>query len=254
MSNQNQPYNPYNWKMILLSQTSIVIISFVLSLYSQYFLPVYIAYLIIYFIIMTTIMARSNPMLSERKYLSEIVNARTILEEKKAGELIQNDEEYIKKFQAITSANLKSFGIMFVYLIVILIFYNFVVLRYVSSVTQIQKLIVFLVYSEALFLFGMFVNRRIMRVQMMEVMAPFTYKITEKGIVSTDRSAVFLHSRHLVNASIVENRDKKYVEISPTTLKLPYKLRLYSNDIDRILDAINRVKRLELKRQQSSSS
>mgnify|MGYP001772532711 CR=1 FL=1 len=253
MSNYPQGYpNPYNWKMIALSQALMIVMSFVLSLYPQYFVPVYILYIIIIIGISGVMMARSNPMLSERKYISEIYNSATLFEEKDAQKLMQKDTEYLQKMQQLAMTNLKSFGIMILYIIFIFLFYDLVLLKIVDSVSQYEKLAIYLVYFEALYLFNFFIYRRLIKFQMMDAMAPSSYKITEKGILSTDKSGIFLHARHLVNAEIIENREKKYVEIDSKTSKLPFKIRLYTDDIDRLVEVLNRVKRMELKRQQTS--
>ena len=203
----------------------------------------------------TAIAMRNSPMLSERKYLPEIMNSRTLFEEKRAGELIQRDEEYLKKMQELAVANLKSLGFFILYFIVILILYYNVLSRIVNHFIGYDRFAIYIVYFEALYLFNMFVyNRRIVKVQMVEVMAPQSYKITEKGILSTDKSGIYLHSRHLINAEIIDNREKKYVEIHSTTSKLPYKIRLYTTEIDRLLEVLDRVKRLESRRQQSANS
>lgn len=255
MSTYPQGYpNPYNWKMILISQVLMILLSFVLSLYPQYFLPVYILYIIVIMGITSVMTMRSNPLLSERKYLSDISNSRTLFEEKKAGELVQKDEEYMKKMQEFAMSNFKSFMYMIIYIIIIFVFYDEVLLKIVGSVTGYERLAVYIAYFEALFLFNMFVYRRLVKVQMMEVMAPQSYKITEKGILSTDKSGIFLHSRHLINAEIVENREKRYIEIHSSTSKLPFKIRLYTTELDRLLEVLDRVKKLESKRQNSSSS
>ncbi|MBB5253040.1 DUF2208 domain-containing protein [Sulfurisphaera ohwakuensis] len=255
MSTYPQGYpNPYNWKMILVSQVLMILMSFVLSLYPQYFLPVYILYIIVILGITSVMTMRSNPLLSERKYLTDISNSRTLFEEKKAGELAQKDEEYMKKMQEFAMASFKSFMYMIIYIIAIFAFYGEVLLKIVGSVSGYERLLVYVIYFEALFLFNMFVYRRLIKFQTMEVMVPQSYKITEKGILSTDKSGVFLHSRHLVNAEIKENREKRYIEIHSQTSKLPYRIRLYTTEIDRLLEVLDRVKKLELKRQQSSSA
>lgn len=256
MSNYPQGYpNPYNWKMILLTQVAMIAMSFVLSLYPQYFLPVYILYIIVIMGITSYMAMKSNPLLRERKYLGEIANSRSLFEEKKASELIQKDEEYMKMMQQFAMSSFRSFLYMILYIIFIFVFYEEVLLKIVSSApTQYDKLIIYIVYFEAIYLFNLFVYRRLIKIQMLEIMAPQSYKVTEKGIISTDRSGVFLHSRHLLNAEIKENREKRYVEINATEAKLPYKLRLYTNEIDRLLEVLERVKKLESKRQQSSST
>lgn len=245
--------NPYNWKMIVISQSLMILMSFVLSLYPQYFLPVYILYIVVIMGITSVMTMRNNPMLSERKYLSEISNSRTLFEEKKSSELIQKDQEYLRKMQDFAASSFKSFMYMIIYIILIFILYDEVLLRIVSNVTGYERLAIYIVYFEAIYLFNMFVYRRIVKFQAMEVMAPQSFKITEKGILSTDRSGIFLHSRHLVNAEIIDNRDKRYVEIHSSTSKLPYKIRLYTTEIDRLLEILDRVKKLESKRQQSSA-
>lgn len=255
MSTYPQGYpNPYNWKMILISQVLMILMSFVLSLYPQYFLPVYILYIIVILGITSVMTMRSNPLLSERKYLADISNSRTLFEEKKAGELVQKDEEYMKKMQEFAMASFKSFLYMIIYIIAIFVFYDEVLLKIVGSISGYERLLVYIIYFEALFLFNMFVYRRLVKFQTMEVMAPQSYKITEKGILSTDKSGVFLHSRHLINAEIKENREKRYIEIHSQTSKLPFRIRLYTTEIDRLLEVLDRVKKLELKRQQSSSA
>lgn len=237
-----------------MSQVLMILMSFVLSLYPQYFLPVYILYIIVILGITSVMTMRSNPILSERKYLSDISNSRTLFEEKKAGELVQKDEEYMKKMQEFAMASFKSVMYMIIYIIAIFIFYDEVLLKIVGSISGYERLLVYIIYFEALFLFNMFVYRRLVKFQAMEVMAPQSYKITEKGILSTDKSGVFLHSRHLINAEIKENREKRYIEIHSQTSKLPYRIRLYTTEIDRLLEVLDRVKKLELKRQQSSST
>jgi uncharacterized membrane protein len=87
---------------------------------------------------------------------------------------------------------------------------------------------------------------------MLNIMAPFSYKITEKGIVGSGGMSTFLHAKHLLDANISVNREKHYVEIDSVQAKLPYKLRLYSSDVDKVVDYIERIKRIELKRQSSS--
>ncbi|MFP3188822.1 MAG: DUF2208 family protein, partial [Sulfolobaceae archaeon] len=113
MSGYPQGYpNPYNWKMILISQGLMILMSFVLSLYPQYFLPVYVLYIVVIMGISSVMMAKSNPMLAERKYMGEIYKSNTLFEEKNAGSLIQKDMEYVQKMQQLAVANFKSFGIM----------------------------------------------------------------------------------------------------------------------------------------------
>jgi len=202
----------------------------------------------------TAIAMRNNPMLSERKYLPEIVNSRTLFEEKRAGELIQKDEEFLKKMQEFAMTNIKSLGIFLLYFVVILFLYYDVLSRIVAHFIGYDRFAIYIIYFETLYLFNMFVYRRIVKVQMLEVMAPQSYKITEKGILSTDKSGIYLHSRHLINAEIIDNREKKYVEIHSITSKLPYKIRLYTTEIDRLLEVLDRVKRLEARRQQSTNS
>ncbi|MFP3260016.1 MAG: DUF2208 domain-containing protein [Sulfolobus sp.] len=253
MSTYPQGYNPYNWKMIIVSQVLMILLSFVLSIYPQYFLPVYILYILVMFGVMSVMMMKNNPMLAERKYMGEILNSPTFFEEKNASDLIQKDKEYMQKMQEVAVSNLKAFGVMILYIIFIFLFYDLVLLKIVNSVTEYEKLAIYIIYFEALYLFNMFVYRRIIKVQMMESMAPSSYKVNERGIISTDKSGVFLHSRHLIEAEIVENREKKYVEINSKTSKLPFKIRLYAHDLDRLMDALNRVKRIELKRQSSNT-
>jgi len=249
------PYpNPYNWKMILVTQIGMIAISFVLSLYPQYFVPIYILYIILIMGVTSVMTMRNNPMLSERKYLPEISNSRTLFEEKKASDLMQKDQEYLKKMQEFASSSFRSFMYMILYMIILFVLYDEVLLRIVSHEIGYERLAIYIIYFEALYLFNILVYRRLIKFQAMEVMAPQSYKVTEKGILATDRSGVYLHSRHLVNAEIIDNREKRYVEIHSSTSKLPYKIRLYTTEIDRLLEVLDRVKKLEVKRQQSTSS
>ena len=239
--------------MILATQAGLILMSYVISLYPQYFWPIYILYIIIFFGITSAISLRSNPILSERKYLPEILNSRILFEEKRAGDLIQKDQEYLSKLQEFVSSTFKFFIYMILYLIIISILYYEILMRIVSHEMGYERLLTYIVYFEALFLFNMFAYGRIIKPRTLEVVAPQSYRVTEKGIISTDRS-VYLHSRHLINAEIIDNREKKYVEIRSNTLKLPYRIRLYTTEIDRLLEVLERVKKLEIKRQQSSST
>ena len=197
---------------------------------------------------------RNNPVFRERKYLPEISNSRTLFEEKKAGDLMLKDQEYFEKMQEYASSAIRSFLYMIGYVIVLLILYSEVISKIASYEIGYERLAIYIIYFEALYLFNILVYRRLIKFQAMEIMAPQSYKVTEKGILSTDRSGVYLHSRHLVNAEIIDNREKRYVEIHSSTSKLPYKIRLYTTEIDRLLEVLDRVKKLEVKRQQSASS
>ncbi|MCY0860215.1 MAG: DUF2208 domain-containing protein [Sulfolobaceae archaeon] len=244
--------SPYNWKMILLSQVSMLAFSYVLSLYPQYFLPIYIVYMIVMFGVMSYFMYRSNPMLRERVSLREIANARVIYEEKKAKELMEKDTEYLKYMTEVSMKTMRMLLYMIVYLIAIWILYYTFLLKYIGTFKAgIDKFIVYVVFFEALYVFNVLVYSRMMKPVQISVMAPTGYKITEKGILGD--GGVFLHSKYLLNANIDVNREKKYVEISSGESKLPFKIRLYTDDVDKLLAYIERLKKLEAKRQSSNS-
>ncbi|WP_338600967.1 DUF2208 family protein [Sulfolobus tengchongensis] len=247
-------YNPFNWKFILLSQVMMILFSLVLSFFPSYFIEFYILYILVYLGITSVIMMRSNPLLRERRSLGEITAARTLYEEKKANELINKDEEYIKETTEVMKKNFSSLGIMFLYMIILIIVYNYVVIHFVKTISDtLYKFGFFVLYFELLYGVSFLLNRRVLRFQTNIPMAPTSYRITEKGIIATDKSGVFLPSKYLVDAEISQNRDKKYVEIKSAS-KFPFHVRLYSQDIDKILELLDRVKKIELRRQSSAES
>lgn len=248
-------YNPFNWKFVLLSQVMMILFSLVLSYFPKYFIEFYILYIIVYLGITSIIMMRSNPLLRERRSLSEISSARTLYDEKKASELINKDEQYLKETTEVMKKNLSSLGLMFLYLIILIILYNYVILRFVTSITDtLFRFGFYVLYFELLYAVSFVLNRRVLKFQTNIPIAPMSYKITEKGVIATDKSGIFLPSKYLVDAEIFPNRDMKYVEIKSTTSKFPFHIRLYSYDIDKIIELLDRVKKIELKRQSSAES
>jgi uncharacterized membrane protein len=241
---QQLPYNPYNWKMILISQTAMLTMSAILSFYPEYFLPFYILYIIIIMGVSTYMAQKSNPLLAERKYLQEIVKAPTLFEEKKALDLAMKDEEYQTMFREYTSKTMRSLGIMFLYMILLISFYYLAFDKIVTQYQGVQRFLIYVAYFEALFLFNFFVYRRLIQFRMMEVVAPNSYKVTTKGIASTDVTGVVLHFRHLAEANITVNADKSYVEVDSRTSKLPFRVRLYSKDLQRLKEAVEKLQRL----------
>jgi len=243
--------NPYNWKFVLISQIGLFVISFVLSIYPEYFLPVYILYLVVIFAITSIITYRSNPILRERKYLSEINSSRVLYEERNAKEIMEKDVEYLQYVTSVASKNLRSMGIMFIYTIFILLFYSFYLVKIIENITEgYIKFLIYIVYFESLFLLNYFIIRRYTYISQFTIIAPMKYKITEKGILGD--SGTVLHSRHLLNAIVTTNYQKKYVEIEATSSGYPFKIRLYTDNVDRVKEVIERVKRLEMKRQSTN--
>ncbi|AAK40732.1 DUF2208 domain-containing protein [Saccharolobus solfataricus] len=247
-------YNPFNWKFVLLSQVMMILFSLVLSFFPKYFIEFYILYILVYLGITSVIMMRSNPLLRERRSLGEIANARTLYEEKKASELVNQDEEYLKETTEVMKKNFSSMGIMFLYMIILILVYNYVIIRFVTNIDNtLYKFGFFVLYFELLYGVSFLMNRRVLKFQTNIPMAPTSYKITEKGIIATDRSGVFLPSKYLIDAQISQNRDKKYIEIRSSS-KFPFQVRLYSQDIDKVSELIERVKKIELKKQSSAES
>lgn len=248
-------YNPFNWKFILLSQVMMILFSLVLSFFPKYFIEFYILYIIVYLGITSVIVMRSNPLLRERRSLGEITAARTLYEEKKATDLINKDEDYLKETTEVMKKNMSSLGIMFLYLIILIILYNYVIIKFVTSISDtLYRFGFYVLYFELLYGVSFLINRRVLRFQTNIPMAPTSYKITEKGVIATDRSGLFLPAKYLLNAQISPNRDKKYVEIKSSDSKFPFHVRLYSPDIDKITELIERVKKIELKKQSPSES
>jgi len=245
-------YNPYNWKFLLFTQVWLIIISIVLTYYPQYYFEVIILYIIVIFGFTFFMTYKSNPVFRDRKLLYEIVNSRTIYEEKDVTKLIMADQEYQKQYMDSIKRNFRMLGFYIVYLAILFFAYQYII-KFADSQTLTYRLLVYLAYFEALFGIGFFVSRKILApsISNMAPMALPSYKITEKGIVSGKGYSVFLHAKYLLNSEITINREKHYIEIDSTKQKLPYKVRLYSQDIDKVLDYIERVKRLELKRQSS---
>ncbi|MCY0850535.1 DUF2208 domain-containing protein [Sulfuracidifex metallicus] len=250
--------NPYsNWRYILLSQFSILFISALLSVFPpQYYIYGYVIYLVVVMSITFFISFRSNPLLKERKYMGEIMKSRTIFEEKDVKEIMEKDEEYIKKYKESLKRNGYFMLYFVVYLAIILVIYDDVlgIYRKMFAANHLELFLVFFVTLDAITLINIFLSRKVMKGATSQTMAPTKYRVTERGIISSDATGVFLHARHLPNSEVIENREKRYVEIKSNTIKLPYDIRLYTKDIDRLLDAIERVKKIEIKRQQSSSS
>jgi uncharacterized membrane protein len=225
----------------------------VLSLYPQYFLPVYILYLIVIFAVTALISYRSNPLLQQRKYISEINSARILFEEKDARKLIEDDKDYLNYMASVASKNLRAFLIMFIYTIFILVFYTFYLVKIIESLSEgYQKFIIYIIYFESLFLINFFVTRKYITFTQFSVIAPIKYKITERGIIG-DAGAV-LHAKFLLNAQIMTNWEKKYIELDAKNSGYPFKVRLYTDDIEKVKEIIERVKRIEAKRHQTSSS
>lgn len=252
MSASNKAYNPYNWKMILLTQSWLILFSFILTYFPQYYLEVFIAYFVIIMAISFSTMYRTNPILRDRKLLYEIVNSRTLYEEKDVTKLILADREYQKQYTEAAKKNLVVLLVYIVYIIALFILYPHIV-SFAKTQQQYLKLAIYLIYFEALYLFGFVMYRQVFsKATMLSIMAPPNYKINEKGIVSGKGASIFLHARYLIDSEIVVNKENHYVEIDSTKKNLPYKIRLYTNDVNKVLDYLERVKKLELKRQNSS--
>ncbi|MEM1626142.1 MAG: DUF2208 family protein [Sulfolobaceae archaeon] len=244
--------NPYNWRFVLISQVGLFVISFVLSIYPEYFLPVYILYLIIIFGVTSIITYRSNPILRERKYISEINSSRVLYEQKNVKEIMEKDTEYLQYIASVASKNLRSMLIMFAYTIFILLFYSFYLVKIIENISEgYIKFIIYIIYFESLFLLNFFLMRRYINIAQFSIVAPMKYKITEKGILGD--AGTVLHSRHLLNAIITPNYQKNYVEIEAKSSGYPFKIRLYTDNVDKVKDILDRVKRLEMKRQSTNS-
>ncbi|ABP94221.1 MULTISPECIES: DUF2208 domain-containing protein [Metallosphaera] len=241
--------NPYNWKFALISQTYLVVISIVLGFYPKYFLEAFISYFIIIMAITFSMTYKSNPMLRDRKLMMEVANSGTLYEEKNANDLVMKDEEYQREYMQFAKKNMTMLFSYLIYIVVLFFVYSYVSKIATSQTDPYYRLAVYLVYFEIIYLFGFFVYRRLFKPSMMSTMAPLSYKVTEKGVIGSGGMSVFLHAKHLLNSNFVVNREKKYVEIDSTEAKYPYKIRLYAKDIDKLLDMLERVKRLELKRQ-----
>ncbi len=236
-------YNPYNWKMILISQLAMLAMSAVLSFYPEYFLVVYIVYLVIIMGVSTYMAQRSNPLLAQRKYLSEVAKAPVLFEEKNADELAFKDEEYQAKLREYTSQMMKSFGFYFLYIIALIIIYYLIFNTIVRSYEGIERFLLYVTYFEALFLFNFFVIRNVVKFRMMEVVAPKSYRLTLKGIVSTDMTGVVLHVSQLSEAKMTINPEKSYIEIDSTSAKLPFKIRLYTRDLQKLKVSVEKLQR-----------
>ncbi len=248
--------NPYsNWRFIALSQFSVIFISALISFFPQYYILGYIIYLAISLSLTSLLTFRSNPMLRERKYMGEIMKSKTIYEEKNAREMMNKDEEYMKIYKQMLKRNGYSMLYLVGYLVVVLIIYDVVFDRYrtMFGSNHLDLFLAFFLSLDAVVLANIFISRKFLKGATSQVMAPQAYRITEKGVIASDATGVFLHSRHLPSSDINVNREKRYVEIRSNTIKLPYDIRLYTRDIDKLLDVLERVKRLELRRQQSSS-
>ncbi|EZQ03105.1 MULTISPECIES: DUF2208 domain-containing protein [Acidianus] len=246
------PYNPYNWKFLLLTQVWLVAISIILSYFPQYYIEALAIYFVVFLGISFSIQYKTNPMFRDRKLLAEVANSRVIYEEKDVTKIVQADAELQREYMEAAKKNLSMMGIYVVYIIALFIAYGYLVRFADSFPGTYGRLLVYLVYFEALYLVGYFMFRKILRPTMMSVMAPTSYSVTEKGIYSKKGYSTFLHAKHLVDSKIDVNKEKHYVEIDSTSTKLPYKIRLYAPDVDRLMEYIERVKRLELKRQSSS--
>ncbi|AEB94155.1 MAG: DUF2208 domain-containing protein [Metallosphaera sp.] len=246
--------NPYNWKFALISQTYLIVISIVLGFYPKYFLEAFLSYFIVIMAITFSMTYRSNPMLRDRKLMMEAANSNVLFEEKNANELVMKDEEYQKEYMQFAKKNMMMLFSYLIYIVVLFFVYGYVSKFATSQVDPYYRLAVYLIYFEIIYLFGFFVYRRLFKPSMMSTMAPLSYKVTEKGIIGSGGMSIFLHAKHLLSSTISVNREKKYVEIDSKEAKYPYKIRLYAKDLDKLLDMIERVKRLELKRQSSQTS
>ncbi|QKQ99824.1 DUF2208 domain-containing protein [Metallosphaera tengchongensis] len=244
--------NPYNWKFALISQTYLVVISIVLGFYPKYFLIAFITYFIVMMGITFSMTYKSNPMLRDRKLMVEVANSNTLYEEKNANDLITKDEDYQREYMQFAKKNMTMLFSYLIYIVVLFFVYGYIS-KFASAQTDpYYRLGVYLVYFEIIYLFGFFVYRRLFKPSMMSTMAPLSYKVTEKGIIGSGGMSVFLHAKHLLNSNLIVNKEKRYVEIDSVEAKYPYKIRLYAKDLDKLLDMLERVKRLELKRQSSS--
>ncbi len=244
--------NPYNWKFAAISQGYLIVISIILGFYPKYFLEAFISYFIIIMAITFSMTYKSNPMLRDRKLMLEVANSGTLYEEKNANELITKDQDYQREYMQFAKKNMMMLFSYLIYIVVLFFIYNYVSKLATAQTDPYYRLGVYLAYFEVIYLFGFFVYRRLFRPSMMSTMAPLSYKVTEKGIIGSGGMSVFLHAKHLLNSNMVLNREKKYVEIDSTSAKYPYKIRLYAKDVDKLVEMLERVKRLELKRQSSS--
>lgn len=252
MSSSTRSYNPYNWKTVLATQIGLVAISLALSYFPQFYIWVFILYFVIIMGISFSMMYKSNPIFRDRRLLYEIINSRTLYEEKDVTKLILADKEYQKQYTEVVKRNFAMLLIYIIYIAILIIIYPHVI-NFANAQHEYFRLAVFLGYFETLYLFSFFMYRKVFsRAAMLTVMAPPSYKINEKGIVSGKGSSIFLHARYLIDSEITVNKENKYVEIDSTKKNLPYKIRLYTNNVDKVLDYLERIKRLELKRQNSS--
>ena len=238
-----QVYNPYNWKMIVISQVAMLLMATALSFYPEYFIEVYIAYLIIIMGVSTYMAQKSNPLLSQRKYLGEVAKAPVLFEEKNTDEIAAKDEEYQAMMREFASQSMRSLGFYFLYMIALLAVYYLVFSRIVVDYVGVMRFVLYVAYFEALFLFNYFVVRNMVKFRMMEVIAPRSYRLTLKGIFSTDMSGIVLHASQLSEAKVTINPEKSYIEIDSTSAKLPFRVRLYTRDLQRLKVSLERLQR-----------
>jgi uncharacterized membrane protein len=244
--------SPYNAKYIALTQAMIIGFSLVNSFYPKYFIEFYVLYFVVFLAISGVMMYRSNPMLRDRKYISEAIKSRTIYEEKNVDQLIQSDQDYMKQMMAQASKSMKMLGLYVLFLIVVYLVYSQGINRIQSEPAirdnALLRFAVFIAVYEIMYLSSFLLYRRggLASLAGSMVMAPRSYRITEKGIVSTDQSRTVLHLTHLKESEVQVNRDKKYIEIVPrgNGRSMPFRLRLYSNDVDKVSELVNRIKRL----------
>lgn len=241
--------SPFNKKYIGLSQSLMILMALASSFFPKYFFDFYILYFLAIMAFSSVMMYRNNPMLRDRKYMTEAARSRTLYEEKNVESLIQSDKEYLE--QTMKQAT-KMFKNLFIYILFIIIAY----IVYTQGIDKIiaqpnivsspyEKFGIFLGVYELFFIASFSISRSTGMYSMAGSMsmAPKSYKITDKGVVATDKSSTIFHAIHLKEAEITINREKKYVEISPKGQRsVPYKLRLYTNDVDRVSELLKRLK------------
>lgn len=250
--------SPYNPKYIALSQGLLIAFSLVNSFEPKYFFEFYILYFIVIIGITSVMFYRNNPMLRDRKYMSEAVKARTLYEEKSVENLINSDKEFLEETMRQAGKMMKNLFIYFIFIIAIYILYSEVLSKVINGQgTPLYRFVIFLVFYEVFYGISFLLYRTTgmtSAVGSSMAMAPRSYKITDSGVVATDRSGTTLHIIHLQDAEINVNREKKFVEIKPDAKKgIPYKLRLYTNDVDKVSELLNRLKNKKIPSKEEKS-
>jgi|ECHhosMinimDraft_1075155.scaffolds.fasta_scaffold01968_3 uncharacterized membrane protein len=247
--------NPYSPKYLAVSQTLLLVLAIANSFLPKYFFLFYILYLVGTFAFIGVFTYRTNPMIKDRGLMKEVMTSRSLHEEKNVQDLIMNDKEYVKELTSQSSKMLKYMLFLLVYTIAVILVYDDVLIKVINSpafkANDIYRFVVYVIYFEALFGISFIMSRRVFRMGNVNKVAPNSYKITEKGVVGNGFPAVTIHGSHLANAEIRVDPQNKYVEIIPSEASkksVPYTVRLYSNDVNRVKELLERVKKISLKR------